>query len=80
MADYLKLFVLVNQNILKKHQKIETDVQEEMNRINKANMDLLPKVEPLVVNDLFKEFNQGGKNFVAVDHLAFGVKRSECFG
>ena len=41
---------------------------------------MLPGEEPLVVNDLYKEFTKGGKDFVAVNHLSFGVKRNECFG
>ncbi len=57
----------------------EDDVSSEYERVK--NTKELSKIEPLIVNDVLKVFKKKkNENFVAVNHLSFGVQSKECFG
>ena len=59
----------------------EDDVAREYERVKTNDLEELSKIEPLIVNDVLKVFKKGKKdNFVAVNHLSFGVQSKECFG
>ena len=36
--------------------------------------------EPLIINDITKDFTKKKKTFTAVNRLSFGVQKKECFG
>ena len=60
---------------------MESDVLNEVNRIENCDLELLSKKEPLIVNNIAKRFKKkGAVNFTAVNHLSFGVQSRECFG
>lgn len=52
----------------------------EAERIRNSDIVELSKREPLVVHNLMRRFRKGNVDFVAVNHLSFGVRRQECFG
>jgi hypothetical protein len=62
--------------------KIDSDVQNEINRIKSfsPNLEELAANEPLVVYDLVKKYEKHKTILTAVDHLSFGVNKNECFG
>lgn len=52
----------------------------EGERIKNSDLVEISQREPLVVYNLMKRFRKGNVDFVAVNHLSFGVRRQECFG
>ena len=61
--------------------KLENDVASEFNRIADSDLEVISKQQPLIVNDIVKQFKKKGKGkFIAVNHLGFGVQPKECFG
>lgn len=60
--------------------KLEEDVEIEQERIKNANIKELTTHEPLVVRDLVRQFRKGGKKFLAVSSISFGISPNECFG
>lgn len=59
--------------------KIDENVKQETERIK--NLDLKSSTEPLLVNELIKEFYQKNREKLnAVNNLSLGVSSNECFG
>lgn len=68
--------MLHNQGAPPQNNNLESDVQEENNKIRQTSEHELLQKYTLVLKDVTKYY----KNFLAVNSLCLGVKQYECFG
>ena len=73
MKKLTKKEILENVEI---QETVDLDVSTESKRIEESDFNKLKETDALIIKRLAKYYG----DFLAVDHISYGVKRGECFG